>query len=371
MPSEPQSEPPPDQLPDHLAGQTSEDPTTPIKSAPVVGFLDEVVPENNAILPRQPMDAMYMILPSRPDDPSIAHGLTFSSRTKPPPQVIKFAFMVETEDFEIPASVPAMPKEGDGEKEDPVSLETATREEVAVTVVKLPSQRKPEPKTVATVVTLDVLENQNEVLEVVSATPSRSSVYSSTAPTPTSHTPSPSSPISTATSISVHPGTAKASSSSLPSATPGPKALTKSWADIAKKNQPVKSVAVLAASTPVETSSLGTVEASRERIDTEKENVALVGASSNQSASAVISLSQPESFQKSLPPLHIVLTTSPSLSIPAPVTQPRGLVNAGNMCFANVVLQALLYTAPFYKLFDMIGRILPGDLRRRALIDAT
>lgn len=35
---------------------------------------------------------------------------------------------------------------------------------------------------------------------------------------------------------------------------------------------------------------------------------------------------------------------------------PRGLVNTGNLCFANAVLQALVYTPPFWRLFEELGR---------------
>ena len=37
--------------------------------------------------------------------------------------------------------------------------------------------------------------------------------------------------------------------------------------------------------------------------------------------------------------------------------RPRGLVNSGNMCFANAVLQMLVYTPPFQKLFVELGKL--------------
>ena len=36
--------------------------------------------------------------------------------------------------------------------------------------------------------------------------------------------------------------------------------------------------------------------------------------------------------------------------------RPRGLVNTGNMCFANVVLQVLVYSPPFWRVFTELGK---------------
>jgi ubiquitin carboxyl-terminal hydrolase 10 len=53
-----------------------------------------------------------------------------------------------------------------------------------------------------------------------------------------------------------------------------------------------------------------------------------------------------------------LLTHGPTGSINAPQIRPRGLVNTGNMCFANAVLQTLVYTPPFFRLFNEIGKYL-------------
>ncbi len=40
-----------------------------------------------------------------------------------------------------------------------------------------------------------------------------------------------------------------------------------------------------------------------------------------------------------------------------PRLRARGLVNSGNMCFANAVLQLLVYCPPFWRLFRELGRL--------------
>ena len=53
-------------------------------------------------------------------------------------------------------------------------------------------------------------------------------------------------------------------------------------------------------------------------------------------------------------PVHTATTTS-SLSVKI---RPRGLINSGNMCFANSVLQIMVYCPPFHRLFAELGKVL-------------
>ncbi|KAK3809584.1 MAG: hypothetical protein J3Q66DRAFT_72707 [Benniella sp.] len=47
----------------------------------------------------------------------------------------------------------------------------------------------------------------------------------------------------------------------------------------------------------------------------------------------------------------------------SPLTQPRGLVNNGNMCFMNAILQPLLHCPPFYNLLIQIGKHVVHDFK--------
>lgn len=58
--------------------------------------------------------------------------------------------------------------------------------------------------------------------------------------------------------------------------------------------------------------------------------------------------------------LATLLTTGPLGPGQIPKIRPRGLVNSGNMCFANAVLQVLVYCPPFYRLFIELAKYLPG-----------
>ncbi|KAL4068204.1 cysteine proteinase [Scleroderma citrinum] len=94
-----------------------------------------------------------------------------------------------------------------------------------------------------------------------------------------------------------------------------------------------------------------------------------IPAASSTSAAASIPITKK-------PELLSLLTSGPS-SQPLMKIRPRGLVNTGNLCFANATLQVLVYCPPFWKLFCELGKFLdsPSDIdastSKTPLVDAT
>ena len=51
-------------------------------------------------------------------------------------------------------------------------------------------------------------------------------------------------------------------------------------------------------------------------------------------------------------------TTANTNLTPSTKIRPQGLINSGNMCFANSVLQIMVYRPPFHRLFAELGKVL-------------
>ncbi|KAG2145065.1 hypothetical protein BD769DRAFT_1419666 [Suillus cothurnatus] len=107
---------------------------------------------------------------------------------------------------------------------------------------------------------------------------------------------------------------------------------------------------------------------------------------SNLPASSVVGFSIPASpplnpspnSTSPKPPTHpkkselLTLLNSGGSSAAPMRIRPRGLVNSGNLCFANAVLQVLVYCPPFWRFFTDLGRLLePTEESKTPLVEAT
>ncbi|KAJ3807040.1 hypothetical protein F5876DRAFT_48878 [Lentinula aff. lateritia] len=306
----------------------------------------------------------WAIWSRRPTDPNLAPGLVFSSRIRPPDYIVKDALDIRTP--------PASPTTESTPLPNIESQQTQEDVEWGVT------NSVPEPAVV-----------------LLPAASVASSEETSTTATATPSTTLPGSPASSTTSISVSApaGSSKDTSSEYTEAPTSPDlALTSdvaavSMTTISPKSPPPfkKSWASLLRPTTDPSPADAVTQRTRPRIPTSS----IVGfsvpadaiGSSQGGGQAIPTGKRAELLALLNSDLKPPSNSGPASSgisyaaIPSKI-YPRGLINTGNMCFANSVLQLLTYSPPFFRLFHELGRIGMEDVKQTSgvqvpLVDAT
>ena len=198
----------------------------------------------------------------------------------------------------------------------------------------------------------------------------------STAP----HTPTPGSPHSSMTSVSLPP---KSPSEVLREASPSPSvaavATGPSAHDTGSAEHPVIQRSITPSATTPPPVKKSWASLLRSPSNGPSNSGGLIG-SNGLPTSSVQGFSIPASFSAVPAAQHglftksdffTLLTASNSLVSQMPPVRTRGIVNLGNMCFANTVLQVLVYCPPFHKLFTELNKHMPGpNVKENRRVDA-
>ncbi|THG94864.1 hypothetical protein EW026_g6691 [Hermanssonia centrifuga] len=363
-PSEPPPSFPPPPMDEVQADQFSEPSHTPIDRAPTP---DSPASTSSRISQGSAIGSTFVIWSRKPRDPSRAAGVIISSRAHPPDEIIQMA-----QDLATP---PASPR---------------------VRSIKLAA-----PVPIVTII--EAVETASEPAPVPSSSATETTSPSSEAP----DTPVPGSPLSTNTSVSA----AVASPASKVEPLSSTVTLIVACGAEATAGTAIDTVPVIVetAEQPSVSEKIQSVEASTEPTSVpiklappvaKKSWASLLqtsdaAASSSKSGlprASVVGFSIPAGLSGSAgspsspssgvpvrPELLNLLNDGPTGPAPPPKIRPRGLVNTGNMCFANAVLQVLVYCPPFYRLFTELGKYVSGPVvgsqkegtNATPLIDAT
>ncbi|GME64305.1 Peptidase C19 ubiquitin carboxyl-terminal hydrolase 2 [Neofusicoccum parvum] len=108
-------------------------------------------------------------------------------------------------------------------------------------------------------------------------------------------------------------------------ASPPPKTAPKSWADLVRTKNAAAAAAAAATATP---------------------------AASSQSVSAVNGFAAAKSDSM----VDVLRTYDANAANKVAFLEPRGLVNTGNMCYMNSILQTLVFCIPFFDFLDQVGK---------------
>ncbi|EPQ57809.1 cysteine proteinase [Gloeophyllum trabeum ATCC 11539] len=324
--SEPEQEPAAAPQPEHKSPKQTSFIPSPISPECARGSL----PSTSSPKPK-PTTGGWAVWSRRPKNPSHAPGIIFASRSRPPPDVVESAL-----DERTPPPSPVAEK------------------------VALPAPEEPEATTEAeesksSAPAADVeLPDKAERLSTPPDVPSSAATATATETTPATST-APGSPFSTTTSISAAAraptpspkaedrteAATSASASSTPAPAPQAKAAPKSWASLLRPEG-------AASSSKLPRSSVVGISIPASSLSSPS------GGST--SGSGIPGVAIPHKAE-----LLSLLSSGPGNSAnggPMRI-RPRGLVNQGNMCFANAVLQVLVYCPPFHRLFTELGKYLP------------
>ncbi|KAA1469297.1 cysteine proteinase [Dentipellis sp. KUC8613] len=313
----------------------------------------------------------WVIWSRRPHDPTRAPGIIISPRACPPPDVVEKSLQLPT-----PPSTPRLKPiiiSTPADEEENAELDDIQAVQPTVEIVPVPSADEMSPPT-------DQLSS--------SATETETTPGCSTAP----DTPIPGSPLSSNTSVSVA-GTAP---SHVKGASQSPRSLLVKIANVTEPEakddkQTVPSAEAALVEAEASTSSTSSVTTPVPSAPAPKKSWASLlrtpGAPTGKGGlptSSVVGFSVP-STAASAPQSRVIPARRPELvallsgTAPpytgAPRIRPRGLINSGNMCFANAVLQLLVYCQPFWRLMNELGKYLPevsaAEKSETPFVDAT
>ncbi|KAI9574185.1 hypothetical protein HD554DRAFT_2045090 [Boletus coccyginus] len=249
--------------------------------------------------------AEYVIWSHRPSNPSTAPGVIISPRARPPDDIIQKALALPSPP---PSPAPTVVLPDRAPTPAPIDVPCSADTETTPATSTAPDTSSP-TSPVSTNTSLSAADASGKIKLDDSPQPDR-------IPTPQPDIPAP----------TEQPVTNEPPATPAPAKPAAPK---QSWAALFRKD----------AASPSKPNSLPTSS--------------VVGFSIPASASSAVSSVSPSKK----PELLSLLTSSPS-TLSVMKIRPRGLVNPGNMCFANTILQVLIYCPPFWRLFFDLGKYL-------------
>ncbi|KAH9950226.1 hypothetical protein B0H21DRAFT_686903 [Amylocystis lapponica] len=249
---------------------------------------------------------------------------------------------------------------------------------------QLRSLELPLPLVATTAVSLESMHEISEETSDITGAPS-SSATETTPPSP-ADTPVPGSPVSSNTSVSIgaaSPSATMAKPLSSPKAVTNPEAVTAEHVSVEIAPSATSATSVNG-STDATTVAVPLAAPPVPKPAAPKKSWASLLQSSDAAASSsksrlpvssVVGFSIPAATPSSTPSgpggsagnkhrqdlLNLITSGLPSANSPLRIC-PRGLVNTGNMCFANSVLQVLIYCQPFHRLFAELSKHLSGPV---------